>query len=135
MDTPASHAISAEPRTGTAHEPFITAYGDYPLVVMTEPDGKGMACTASIVRPRRVFLHGSGRTWPDAHWDLFNSLLSEYAFLDRNRGQLRPERLVLLGELDAMREDGTLALIAAIARRGFPPGMRRETNSEAAQEA
>ncbi len=101
--------------------PFITAYGEHPLVVMTEfapGSGRALAC---IVRPPELRTLGSGANWNEAHWDLFNALLSDYMNLDRNRSQLDPENQRRLFHLDCLRDDGTLRLVAAIARSGFPP--------------
>src|SRR5699024_12752071 len=59
--------------------------------------------------------------WPEAHWELFNVLLSEYMQLERQRGQLAGRHAERLFMLDALKDDGTLSLIASIARSGFPP--------------
>ncbi len=104
----------------TGVEPFITAYGESPLVVLTEAFGPAGVCSARVVRPRGIRLCGTGRTWPDAHWDLFNRLVSEFMTLNRHREGLDPGRLALLAELDYLRADGTLDLVASIARRGMP---------------
>lgn len=102
-------------------EPFITAYGEHPLVVMTEFTEGAVRAHACIVRPPELRTLGSGGNWNEAHWDLFNALLSDYMNLDRNRNQLGPENQKRLFHLDCLRDDGTLSLIAAIARSGFPP--------------
>lgn len=102
-------------------DPFITAYGPHPVVVMTEFGADAEAVHACIVRPRCLSSHTSGPSWHQAHWQLFNSLLSEYMNLDRNRSQLGPELLLRLLTLDELRDNGTLKLLAAIARSGFPP--------------
>lgn len=102
-------------------EPFITAYGESPLVVLTEYGQGGQGVRATIVRPRELNQLASGTSWNQAHWELFNQLLSEYMNLDRNRAQLDERHLKRLFHLDTLREDGTLRLIAGIAKAGFPP--------------
>ncbi len=111
---------SAPSPAPAGREPFITAYGDNPLVVLTEAFTAAGVCCARVVRPRGIRLSGTGRSWPDAHWDLFNRLVSEFMTLDRLREGLDPVRLALLTELDHLRADGTLDLVASIARRGMP---------------
>lgn len=108
--------------------PFITAYGEFPLVVMTEFGSRQQVC-ARVVRPRGLNLIGSGHSWDEAHWALFNALLSEYMNLDRNRSQLGPLHLQQLFQLDGLRDDGTLKLIAGIARSGFPPELHGDGRS------
>ncbi len=107
-------------------EPFITAYGEAPLVVLTEYGPDGQRVRATIVRPRELKQLASGNSWNEAHWELFNQLLSEYMNLDRNRAHLDKRHLERLFHLDTMRADGTLRLIASIARAGFPPEMHGE---------
>lgn len=106
--------------------PFITAYGEFPLVVLTEFAGSGGQVCARVVRPRELNALGSGSSWDEAHWALFNALLSDYMNLDRNRTQLGPARQQQLFQLDCLRDDGTLRLIASIARSGFPPGLQAD---------
>ncbi len=98
--------------------PFLTAYGNGPVVVLTETVSD--VWTARVTRPAGLPARGSGRSWADAHWDLFNTLITEFVNLDRNRQRLDPARLLRLAELDVLRADGTLDLLASIARRGFP---------------
>lgn len=102
-------------------EPFITAYGEAPLVVLTEYGPGGQRVRATIVRPRELNHIAAGGSWNEAHWELFNQLLSDYMNLDRNRANLDKAHLARLFQLDTMRADGTLRLIAGIARAGFPP--------------
>lgn len=110
-----------------AFVPFITAYGESPLVVLTEfGSSPGQVC-ARVVRPRELNLLGSGHSWDEAHWALFNALLSEYMNLERNRSQLGPVHQQQLFQLDCLRADGTLRLIASIARSGFPPELHAES--------
>lgn len=110
------------PQTGHSDGtgPFITAYGEAPLVVLTEHCGPDQL-RASVVRPPELAQTAQGRSWAEAHWELFNTLLAEYMNLDRNRLLLSPRHLSRLIELDGLRDDGTLKLIASIARQGFPP--------------
>lgn len=108
--------------------PFITAYGESPLVVCTEFCAGGRV-RASIVRPRNLHQLAMGRSWSEAHWELFNVLLGEYMNLDRNRSQLGPGHMGRLFELDCLKEDGTLKLIATIARSGFPAGLHDGTQT------
>lgn len=102
-------------------QPFITAYGEAPLVVLTEFGGSGRPVHARVVRPRELGTAAVGGSWPEAHWELFNVLLSEYMQLERQRGQLAGRHAERLFMLDALKDDGTLSLIASIARSGFPP--------------
>ena len=104
-------------------EPFITAYGEHPVVVMTEIASTDGQVHASVVRPQCLRSLASGVTWHEAHWQLFNGLLTEYMNLDRNRSQLGPDSMLRLAQFDELKHDGTLKLLAAIARGGFPPGL------------
>lgn len=107
-------------------EPFITAYGESPLVVLTEYSQVGQQVRATVVRPQELNQMANGVNWTEAHWELFNQLLSEYMNLDRHRSQLDGRHLQRLIHLDALRDDGTLRLIAGIARAGFPPELHDE---------
>jgi len=108
-------------------QPFITAYGEAPLVTLTEfAEGSGTARAGvhvRVVRPRELAAAASGRSWPEAHWELFNVLLSEYMRLDGQRAHLEQRSAERLFLFEALKDDGTLALIASIARSGFPPGV------------
>jgi len=114
--------------------PFITAYGEFPLVVMTEFGRLPEQVSARVVRPRELALLGSGRSWEEAHWVLFNALLSEYMNLERNRTQLNERHQQQLFQLDCLRADGTLRLIAGIARHGFPEALHEAERSRGAPE-
>ncbi len=111
---------------GTELTPFITAYGESPLVVLTEFGSSAQQVCARVVRPKELNLLGSGQSWDEAHWALFNALLSEYMNLERNRSQLGSLHQQQLFMLDTLRDDGTLKLIASIARSGFPPELHAD---------
>lgn len=111
----------------TLKQPFITAYGDAPLVILTE--FRDALVHARVVRPREFRAAASGGSWPEAHWALFNTLLGEYMNLERRRGQLNMELAEQLFLFDALKDDGTLALIASIARSGFPPEFTEGTTA------
>lgn len=100
-------------------EPFLSTYGPTPLVVLTEKLPDHNLYLASVTSPSQVGWHGSGRTWKDAHWDLFKLMVQEFGFLNRNRLRLGPNRLRDLVHLEYLAHDGTLELLARIVAEGY----------------
>lgn len=99
--------------------PFLSIYGSAPLVVLTEKLTGQDFYLASVASPPRLGWHGAGRSWFDAHWDLFNSMIQEYAFLRLNRSRLGPHRLADLIRLEQLALSGTLTELNRILTEGF----------------
>ncbi len=100
-------------------EPFLSTYGPTPLVVLTEKLPGQDLYLASVSSPSQVGWYGSGRTWRDAHWDLFKLMVQEFGFLNRNRLRLGPNRLRDLVHLEYLAHDGTLEVLARIVAEGY----------------
>jgi hypothetical protein len=101
-----------------SEEPFLSTYGATPVVVMTEKLAGQSMFLASVSSPSQLGWHGSGRTWQDAHWDLFKQMVQEFSFLNRNRNRLGPNRLRDLVHLEYLAHDGTLEVLARIVAEG-----------------
>ena len=121
MQTVATGATRQDPlqQAPPDDEPFLSIYGPTPLVVLTEKLPDQNLYLASVTSPSQVGWHGSGRTWHDAHWDLFKLMVQEFGFLNRNRLRLGPNRLRDLVHLEYLAHDGTLEVLARIVAEGY----------------
>jgi hypothetical protein len=113
-----------------SEEPFLSTYGPTPLVVLTEKLSGQNLYLASVTSPSQVGWHGSGRTWQDAHWDLFKLMVQEFGFLNRNRLRLGPNRLRDLIHLEYLAHDGTLEVLARIVAEGY--GVQQDATADSA---
>jgi hypothetical protein len=110
---------SVDQQQFTGDEPFLSTYGPTPVVVLTEKLSGQNNYLASVSSPSQLGWHGSGRTWQDAHWDLFKVIVQEFGFLNRNRNRLGPNRLRDLVHLEYLAQDGTLEVLARIVAEGY----------------